>query len=381
MTLKNLAFSAHQRAEAAAAVRLSRSHIYELLAAAFHYKTYKALTCSAVLIPEDPHSDSARCHHQEVQKRCLELGYTDSMSHVVSGSVCTFLIEQGICALDLSVLIKRLMQHCDDDDPAEITSVNVEPLLISQLETSAEAGSARSHFALALIHDSNEYEGIDRGHHAPSVGQGYWYEQRQLGRVLTEPELAFALEYEHQLALDERTAYEARHPSEARLKFMHHLRAAARLGLVDAIEHLASRLGECPFVPEAVDEISPEAAFDLALIATENDMPGEATRWMTVAAEKGHVGAMGNLVHGHDYNNPRRCWVWVYLAMLLGVDLRESRYIAINEDGSEYDDDVGGPAYPYCTYEGVELAALSPNERAEAQHSAQSLFDKVQSRK
>lgn len=50
------------------------------------------------------------------------------------------------------------------------------------------------------------------------------------------------------------------------------------------------------------------------------------------------------LIEEHDHGGLLPCWTWVYLSRFVGTDLTRDAHYAINEDGSEYDDDVGGPA-------------------------------------
>ena len=50
---------------------------------------------------------------------------------------------------------------------------------------------------------------------------------------------------------------------------------------------------------------------------------------------------------------------------------------AINEDGSDYDDDVGGPAY-VAGRDGVDLEPLAPAQDAAARLAAQKLFEQIE---
>jgi len=55
--------------------------------------------------------------------------------------------------------------------------------------------------------------------------------------------------------------------------------------------------------------------------------------------------AMLELIEGYNSEDLKQCWTWVYLAELLGTDLTKDDYVALHEDGSLYDDDVGGSLY------------------------------------
>ena len=52
-------------------------------------------------------------------------------------------------------------------------------------------------------------------------------------------------------------------------------------------------------------------------------------------------------------------------------------HYAINEDGSEYDDDVGGPAHG-AGRDGIDLEPLRPEQDATARLAAQKLFDQIE---
>ena len=62
---------------------------------------------------------------------------------------------------------------------------------------------------------------------------------------------------------------------------------------------------------------------------------------------------------------------------LVGTDLSKDAYYAINEDGSDYDDDVGGPAYA-AGRDGIDLAPISAEQDAAAKQAAQGLFEQIQ---
>jgi len=103
----------------------------------------------------------------------------------------------------------------------------------------------------------------------------------------------------------------------------------------------------------------------------------DAKHWLTVAAESGDTDAMLRLIEEHDHGDLARCWTWVYLSRLVGTDPSKGAYYAINEDGSEYDDDVGGPVY-VVGRNGVDLDFLSAEQDAAARQAAQDLFEQIQ---
>lgn len=86
---------------------------------------------------------------------------------------------------------------------------------------------------------------------------------------------------------------------------------------------------------------------------------------------------MFQLFEEHDQGDLARCWTWVYLSRLVGTDLTKDAHYAINEDGSEYNDDVGGPAY-VAGRDGIDLDPLSAEQDAAARVAAQDLFEQIQ---
>ena len=96
-----------------------------------------------------------------------------------------------------------------------------------------------------------------------------------------------------------------------------------------------------------------------------------------MAAERGEIDVMRQLIEGYDQSDLYRCWTWVYLAKLLGSDLTQDAHCAINEDGSPYDEDVGGPAF-VGGHDGVDLESLSAAQDVAARQAAQNLYARIQ---
>lgn len=69
----------------------------------------------------------------------------------------------------------------------------------------------------------------------------------------------------------------------------------------------------------------------------------------------------------------------MHLSRMLGQDLSRDRPEAINEDGTPYDDDVGGPAY-VGGVDGIELTPLSAEENRRAEEEAAQLFAAIEER-
>ena len=63
----------------------------------------------------------------------------------------------------------------------------------------------------------------------------------------------------------------------------------------------------------------------------------------------------------------------------LGTDFTRNHHEAINEDGSPYDDDVGGPCY-VGGRDAVELTPLDAENDAIARQLAEEMFDRIRER-
>jgi TPR repeat protein len=154
-----------------------------------------------------------------------------------------------------------------------------------------------------------------------------------------------------------------------------HLREAARTGLPAAMLAVADQFGDPDFFEKAIDEVDADPVM-VAEIANRLGRPLDARKWLTVAATSGDVDAMRQLIEDHDQDDLLRCWTWVYLARLAGTDLMADAYRAIHEDGSDYDDDIGGPMYADGRY-GVVLEALPQKMDAVARHQAHEIFARI----
>lgn len=112
-------------------------------------------------------------------------------------------------------------------------------------------------------------------------------------------------------------------------------------------------------------------------IAERMDRNEDARHWLTLAAERGNTDAMLRLIEEYEYHNLQRSWQWVYLSKLVGTDLTEDAHYAVDENGSDYDDDVGGQAY-VAGRSGVDLCPLNPEQDATARLAAQKLFEQIE---
>lgn len=379
MTIKELAYSAQQHLQASTGCSLQRAHIYELLAASFGFKSYAALGIDTVFTQRRPDDQRSASHSAFIRQRCIVLGHPPVVADRVAPSLGSFLAGRRIGVVRISALISQLRGDWykldvaptaedielfgggQDDrlDPpwADTDEADLGPLMLDGLETAASKGNALAHYALALIHDPGDDDDVD-----VVVGSSYWYTQAQQGRVLNGVEKECAEAHAARLAQAD--------------KYARHLREAGRLGNQDALLDLADRFGDASFFERQHhhEEADPSA---VAEIAERLGREADAKHWLTVAAERGDTDAMLRLIEEHDQEDLARCWTWVYLSRLVGTDLSKDAHYAISEDGSLYDDDVGGPVY-VAGRDGVNLNPLSADQDAAARQAAQDLFEQIQ---
>lgn len=370
MTTKELAYVAQHHLQAHTGTQFKRAHVYELLAAAFGFNSYAALCAEAVFTKQSLSSRRAADFGEHVKNRCLEIGYQFDIATKVAGVLPALMTEHKFGLVRIPDLIAYLREESGHDSwPGEDEREDrnqvwwwssadelVSPLMLDELNAAASRGHAAAHYALALIHAPtvDDFDG-------PGVGSDYWYLQAKTGRTLTGVEQEWADAHAARLAQEER--------------FSLHLRKAAKLGHREALLELADRFDDPAFFEQATDSVKADPAW-IADIAERIGRPEDARKWLTEAAKRGDADAMRQLIEGYDREDQHQCWTWVHLAKLFGVDLTKDDYAAIHEDGSRYDDDVGGPLF-LSGQDGVKLEPMSEAQDATARRAAHEIFEGV----
>ena len=373
MTSKELAYSAQLHLETSTGAHFKRAHIYELLAASFGFNSYAALGTNSVFTEQSSSGRRPTSHGLLVHSRCVELGYQPDVANTASAALPSFLSAREIGVISIADLVAHLrfklgrhdvdpdedLDADDEDETVDEPWFDVDSLatsfLLDGLTVSANKGNADAHYALALIHaPGDDYSGDNE------VGSEYWHAQAQNGRVLTGVEKEWAEAHAAHLVKAE--------------NYIRHLQEAAKLGQQEALLELADRFDDPTFFEQADGRVDADPA-SIADIAARLGRPKDARKWLVVAAKSGDVEAMRQLIEEYDHGDPLQCWTWVYLAELVGKDLTKDKYYAINEDGSSYDDDVGGPAY-VDGRGGVELSPISAEQSDAARRAAQKIFVK-----
>jgi TPR repeat protein len=366
MKIKEIAYSAQQHLQVSTGVSFKRAHMYELLAASFGFNSYAAFGVDTVLTEHLPYSTQTAPQSALIKQRCIELGYQPGTATLATATMESFLAAHQIGVASISSLVSRLrgaspiqdgdLEYDHDElfDPADEGGFG--PILLEGLEVAASKGNPLAHYALALMYDPGD-DVEDR-----PVGRSFWHSQRQQGRALTGVEKEWA------------DAYEAGLIQAG--KYTHHLKEAGRLGNQYALLDLAERFDDPSFFEQTCREVDADPAA-VASIAERMGLTADARHWLTVAAESGDTDAMLQLIEEYDHADLQQCWTWVYLSKLVGTDLTQDAHYAVNEDGSEYDDDVGGPAY-VGGRDGVDLEALGSEQDIAAKLASMKLFEQIE---
>lgn len=368
MTLKALAYAAQQHVQATTGQSLKRTHLYELLAASFGFQSYAALNAGAVFAQRRHGSACTPPSSAPARLRCVDLGYRSAIADQIGSALAGFLANGRIVVLSLADLVMELRNDFIDwEDEADDETGDAAPqqrwieprdvadlLLLEGLEAAACKGIALAHYALALIHEPSDDPG--------RVGSAHWYAIAQQGRVLTGAAKDWADAHAAHLV---RTA-----------KHTRHLHEAARLGEPLALLDLADKTGDPSFFEQGHSEVDVDPAW-VADLAHRLGRKEDAGKWLTLAAEQGDTEAMRELIEIHDAGNLMRCWTWAYLAELLGTDLFKDEHYAVHEDGSDYDDDVGGAMY-VDGRDGIKLEPLDGEQDVLARQAAMDIFRRIQ---
>lgn len=382
MNIKEFALHTQQHIESAAATTFKRSHVYELMAAAFGYRTYAAL-CSEAVFHRRPRPSAPETYNLlGVASRCSDLGYTSAADKVTTNFLEALAAER-LGVVKIADVISKFRSTDDDanwdmsaaerdtqsdtsatdpfDDDLDPDTDKPSDVLIESLETAAGRANADAHYALALLYRSDADDD-----ELPAHDGSYWHKQRLAGAELSAVANEWADEFERE---------NKRFP-----KAGWHLRESARLGHLDAQLDLADLYADPMFFERALADDDVDDPARVAEIAHRLGRPRDAHRWFTIAAESGDVDSIRTLIETYDRDDLSKCWTWLYFAKLLGTDLTQSDMRAYHdggpEDGQEYDDDLGGPAY-VAGDEGVELPPLSTGDDRVAQERANEMYRRL----
>lgn len=403
MTLKELAHLAQQTLHTRAGCPVKRSHVHELLAAAFGHRSWAAFLSDSVLADAGV-AAAPTGGLPDLIGRAVQLGYEQQAAASVATTLQTLIAEHRLSAVSLADLRAALLptaqvadrDDLDDDDdgiddddegwddeppraappassPAREQLMD-SPMLLSNLEQAAGPANPQGHFLLAALYRCGR----------PNP---YLYEESLKGRVLTAIERGWVDDY---LRLEPQyRKYEA------------HLKAAALGGVRAAAPEYGTAFENPEFIALAERLTGEVDALKMARHAASDDA---RARWLRAAAEQGSRTAMEALAsegdawaedrvaewaddhwlrsaaeRALDAGNVVRAWTWQYLALEHGVDLTRSTMAAYHDggerDGQFYDSDFGGPLYAGGD-EGLVLPDLDPSSHEVAKAKAEAIFSR-----
>ncbi len=388
MTLKELAHSAQQHLQTLACVPVKRSHVHELLAAAFGYSSWAAFRSESLLADARVGEALLAGTSPQVIGRAVQLGYGQAASVLLADAVVAFAMARQVSCIRWMDVGEALAvapvlvdenrlddedEEWDDEDAAPRHATIAaphphrflsSPLLVDSLEQMAAGAAGDVHQLLATMYRCKQ-------------PNSYLYEESLKGRTLTRIEQGWVDEY---LVAEPRfRKYEA------------HLKAAALGGVRPAAVEYAAVFDSPEFFALAERMAGDVDADRMAQIAAT---PDSRVAWLRTAAEggsesalltlarDGEVWAQERLAEQGDIGALRdvadravedgdlvKAWTWQHLALLNGVDLTVSTMRAYHDGGPQhgefYDSDFGGAMFA----DGDEGLRLPPVETAEDQRA------------
>ncbi|WP_348682806.1 hypothetical protein [Acidovorax soli] len=390
---------------------VKRSHVYELMAAALGLGSHATLKAHGLLcpLPSQPLlAHYGALHPGPCAARAETLGVARERCEPLAQALCADMAAKALGLVPWEDILGALLSGSrelyretprddayyeslyaaldDDPDawPEDPESLRLDsPFVCQALQKAAGQGEGRAHLALGLLVERGAR--VDAGHQGgddaeedadmddlPDSRAGlYGYERQQKGEVLTGVELEWAEDYAERV---QRRAAASRDLATRSSTARDHFNAAAALGQHDALLLLADRYGDDRFF----DLQAPQVRADPLWIADLAQRVGRyewAPAWLALAAERGDMRAMRELMESWQAGDPVKVWTWFHYARLLGKDLTQGDYRAIHGDGSSYDD-VGGPMF-VDGMDGVELPTVDESVRQETLRAAQSLFARM----
>lgn len=396
MTLKQLAHAAHHQLRSACGIPMPRSHVHELLAAAFGYGSWAAFRADCVLCDAGI-GDIPPENGPALAGRALQLGLPQRACPVVASTMHALLQERRIGAMrwhDVEALTRPTASAPQGSKIEGWADDNEDDLDFDDEEAPAPSPppAARLAASALLLDELASREMSPQIHHQLASAfrcrkpNPYLYEESLKGRALTKQEQAWVDQY-----LAEAPQYRA---------FEHHLRYAALGGVRQAAADYAAEFEDTTFYERAQRL---EGEVDARIMANLAPTAEQRHEWLRAAADQGSHQALDDLAHAGDARamerlaregdvdalralaeqavetgDALRAWAYQNFAATLGVDLTESTYRALHSEdehaGEVYDSDFGGPMHVDGS-PAVELPNLDDDGHARARDMAMRFAD------
>lgn len=336
MAIKRLTFELQRNLTELAGKTLGRSHIYELISAAFGFRSYAALRATHLFA-----ASGAACELQAdaLRARADDIGLPVERCSEIASTVCNALQTARIVVISmeslgagLDALADERGSYWEDAQPWPVSGEVVssvqnedfdaaywlhDEVLLASLEDRAMRNDTVALYRLAQLH----WLACDG-----SEGSPHWHAERAKGEALGEIQQGWAEQHARYLA------------------YRHWLHAAAAAGHREAGLRYSEEFDDPIFFEQPLTPVDADPR-EVATLAERLDRSEEARHWFRIAASGGDFEAMRELIEVYDRHDPVACWTWHHLALKLGEDLTIDQHVAINEDGSLWDEDIGGPAY------------------------------------
>lgn len=340
MTIKAFVHTTQLELKDVLGISLKRSHIYEMIAAAYGYSTYASLQADAILLSNTKWQVALDVSAIEARANILGI----SIPELIAQKLATLLVQAGI----ISLRVKEILRNRLNDD--YITQLYIKSNQLPPNSTTASRFSSSDHYAGELMNmfKQNEFN-------SPLVHQGLV----QLSAFADRNASSFTDFELHQKLYKIASGFNGADinalvdtDKERYIYWYHHLKKAAMSFDMDAVFELASHgLDSSLYIGYMGGSKRSES---IAIECETRGMVVNAYYWWIVSAINGSVDAIYKLVSDYDKEDSFRCWVWIFLAKELGFDLLTS-----TDTTTSYDMHSGDESYTF-SLPGKILPALTP---------------------
>ena len=358
MTIKAFVHTTQLELKDVLGISLKRSHIYEMIAAAYGYSTYASLQADAILLSNTKWQVALDVSAIEARANILGI----SIPELVAQKLATSLVQAGI----ISLRVKEILRNRLNED--YITQLYIKSNQLPPNSTTASRFSSSDHYAgeLMSMFKQNEFN-------SPLVHQGLV----QLSAFADRNASSFTDFELHQKLYRIASGFNGTDinslvgkDKERYVYWLHHLKKSAMRFDMEAIELLSThRLDVSLYMNVLKDYTYHET---VAVKCEDAGYMQQAHYWWIKSALKGSINAMHKLISNYEKEDLYRCWIWVLLAECIGYDL-------LNEidTSTTYDMHAGSDKYTF-TIQGQTFPALTlPALDMVSHHKAQRVVDKL----
>ncbi|MDK3166421.1 hypothetical protein C3418_21025 [Aeromonas sp. ASNIH8] len=354
MTIKAFVHTTQRELKDVLGISLKRSHIYEMIAAAYGYSTYASLQADAILLSNTKWQVALDVSAIEARANILGI----SIPELAAQKLATSLVQAGIISLRVREILRR---RVNDD---YITKHGQLP----PNSTTASRFSSSDHYAGELMNmfKQNEFN-------SPLVHQGLV----QLSAFADRNALSFPQYELHQKFYklagefnDTDVSGLVDNDRERYALWLQHLKKSAMKFDMEAIELLSTHRLDVSLYMDVLKDYTYHET--VAVKCEDAGYMQHAYYWWIRAALQGSINAMHKLISNYEKEDLYRCWIWVLLAECIGYDL-------LNEvdTSTTYDMYVGSDKNTF-TIQGQSFPALTlPALEMVLHHKAQRVVDKL----